>query len=298
MGRRRKNSTASDVVELIAVMPWWMGVVLAVVSYLYFHSVAIRPAPVVVAPGQVGHTLLPTLWHAASSALQYAAPLLCLVGAGLSAYRRRSRARLLTDATASDAAGAVNRMTWHEFEQLVGEAFRRQGFAVTELGGNGPDGGVDLVLSKDGERFLVQCKQWRAQKVGVAVVRELYGVMAAKGAAGGFVVTSGRFTDEATAFASGRNVKLIDGTRLSAFLRAPTTPAGQARAPADDSGPAAAAGAGAGAIRRASAEQVPSCPKCSKPMVRRVARQGTAAGNAFWGCTNYPGCRGTRQIEG
>jgi hypothetical protein len=35
------------------------------------------------------------------------------------------------------------------------------------------------------EEFLVQCKQWRAFKVGVVVVRKLYGVMAAKGAAGG-----------------------------------------------------------------------------------------------------------------
>jgi restriction system protein len=38
--------------------------------------------------------------------------------------------------------------------------------------------------------------------VGVDVVRQLYGLMAAHGATGGFVVTSGRFTDEATAFAN------------------------------------------------------------------------------------------------
>ena len=50
----------------------------------------------------------------------------------------------------------------------------------------------------------------RAFKVGVDVVRELYGVMAARGATGGFVVTSGRFTEEANRFASGRNVTLVD----------------------------------------------------------------------------------------
>ena len=32
------------------------------------------------------------------------------------------------------------------------------------------------------EKFLVQCKQGKAYIVGVDVVRELYGVMAAKGA--------------------------------------------------------------------------------------------------------------------
>jgi Restriction endonuclease len=50
-------------------------------------------------------------------------------------------------------------------------------------------GVVDLVLTRPGknvgEKFPVQCKQWRDVKVGVDLVRELYGVMAAKGATGG-----------------------------------------------------------------------------------------------------------------
>jgi len=69
--------------------------------------------------------------------------------------------------------------------------FRMRGFSVTETGGGGSDGGIDLVLKKHGEIFLVQCKQWCAYKVSVNVVRELLGVMVAQGATGGFVVTSG-----------------------------------------------------------------------------------------------------------
>lgn len=87
-----------------------------------------------------------------------------------------------------------------------------------ETGGGGPDGGVDLTLTK-GRSVLVQCKQWKAFKVGVDVVRELYGVMAARGATGGFVVTSGRFTAEAKAFAEGRNVQLVDGPRLFSMIK-------------------------------------------------------------------------------
>lgn len=45
---------------------------------------------------------------------------------------------------------------------------------------------LDLVLQKGREKFLVQRKQWKAFKVGVQVVRELYGLIAAAGAAGGF----------------------------------------------------------------------------------------------------------------
>lgn len=46
--------------------------------------------------------------------------------------------------------------------------------------GSGPDCGIDLTLDKGGETFLVQCKRWRATKVGVEVVRELYGAMATR----------------------------------------------------------------------------------------------------------------------
>lgn len=161
---------------------------------------------------------------------------------------------------------------------LVGEAFRRRGFRVDETGGAGPDGGVDLVLKKGAETFLVQCKQWRALKVGVDVVRQLYGVMAARGAAGGFVVTSGRFTDEARRFAEGRNLRLVDGEALMKLIGA-VTPRSLAAAPA------------------APAAEAPACPQCASAMVRRVATRGANAGKAFWGCATYPACRGTRVAE-
>lgn len=36
----------------------------------------------------------------------------------------------------------------------------------------------------------------------------------------------------------------------------------------------------------------PACPECGKPMRRRTSAKGD-----FWGCSVYPDCRGTRQIE-
>jgi restriction system protein len=126
----------------------------------------------------------------------------------------------------------LDSMSWREFEMLVGEGFRLQGYSVAENFEPGPDEGIDLKLRKDGETYLVQCKQWRAFKVGVPVVRELYGVMAAKGAAGGFVVTSGRFTAEAEAFAEGRNVRLLDGPKLERMLKQARGDVGAPRAAA------------------------------------------------------------------
>jgi restriction system protein len=112
--------------------------------------------------------------------------------------------------------------------------------------------------------------------------------MAAKGATGGFVVTSGRFTDEAISFASGRNVALIDGPNLHGLLR--QAQAGAERSPAQM--PAVP-----GAHSPASSAQALACPLCAKPMVRRTAKRGANVGNEFWGCTGYPNCRGTRPIN-
>ena len=109
-------------------------------------------------------------------------------------------------------------MTWREFEGLVAESFRQQGYRVVERGGDGPDGGVDLELHMGSDKYLVQCKQWKVSKVGVATVRELYGVMTAERAVGGFVVASGAFTDDAKEFTEGRSIKLVDARRLRAMI--------------------------------------------------------------------------------
>jgi len=36
----------------------------------------------------------------------------------------------------------------------------------------------------------------------------------------------------------------------------------------------------------------PRCPKCGSEMILRIAKSGANAGNKFWGCSNYPTCRG------
>lgn len=278
--RKRKTSPLEDLVELLALLPWWAGVMLAPLAYWGMHALASRPAVTVVKATQVGDALLATVLHSLASFGQYLLPLICLAAAALSAWRRRQRQALALQTAGQPAADALDGMSWQQFEQLVGEAFRQQGYAVTETGGGGADGGVDLVLRRGSEKFLVQCKQWRAYKVGVDVVRELYGVMAARGAAGGFVVTSGRFTEDAARFAAGRNLTLIDGPQLHAMLRQALA---RPMAPGANASPSSAS----------SPAQL-SCPLCGQAMLQRKARRGPLAGQTFWGCSTYPACRGTR----
>jgi Topoisomerase DNA binding C4 zinc finger len=40
----------------------------------------------------------------------------------------------------------------------------------------------------------------------------------------------------------------------------------------------------------------PACPKCGGTMRERLAKKGRHSGNKFWGCANYPRCKGIRDI--
>ena len=47
---------------------------------------------------------------------------------------------------------------------------------------------------------------------------------------------------------------------------------------------------------KSDASDAPMCPSCGKPMRRRIAGKGSRAGQAFWGCSGYPECRGTQEM--
>jgi len=42
----------------------------------------------------------------------------------------------------------------------------------------------------------------------------------------------------------------------------------------------------------------PACPSCGSPMKLRIARKGQHAGEKFWGCSNYPGCKEILGLDG
>jgi len=39
-------------------------------------------------------------------------------------------------------------------------------------------------------------------------------------------------------------------------------------------------------------KSAPACPLCGNPMRQRTAKRGPRVGQAFWGCTGYPDCKG------
>jgi len=174
-------------------------------------------------------------------------------------------------------------LDWRQFEDLVGAAYRLQGFTVLPTS-PGADGGIDLVLTRGAERIFVQCKHWKAWQVGAPVVRELFGLVVANRATRGIVVTSGTFSREAVEFARQSGTELLDGPAVLALLAAGYADRlGVSGQPSPVAPP------------RADATGTPSCPVCLSPMVLHRARRGPQAGSLFWGCVRFPGCRGTRE---
>ncbi len=260
MGRRR-TSLIDDLFDMLVELPWWVGVIVAGVFWMMGAS---RAGIGGLAPFM---RLVFTLFA-----------LMSLAAAATSALRSTSRRKLLDRQKGIES---LKSLSWRQFEHLVGEAYRRQGYDVEETGGGGADGGVDLILRANGETSLVQCKRWRTQRVGVDKVRELFGVVTAEGAGRGILVTSGKFTTAAQSFAAGKPLTLVDGPALAQLVR-DVQPRSQASTPRPPPIPTPAA---------------IDCPRCNSPMVLRTARRGSNAGSQFYGCSRFPQCRGIRSVD-
>lgn len=279
MARRRKakSSLATELLELLMLTPWWIGPLLAVLTFAAIRwLVPVWLSAQFPEPG-FSHNLFTGLARGAAIYAWLAGAVVLLIW-GTAELTKRQNRKLLDSQTGIDS---VRELDWKEFEWLLGEAFRRQGFTVEPAGGAGPDGGVDLRLRRAGQLTLVQCKHWREWQVGVKVVRELLGVVTSEGAAGGMVASSGRFTLEAVDFAKQNPIELIDGAQLAKMIGEVRNGAGQSqREPASTQ----------------AAPQVHICPICGSAMVTRIAKKGANAGESFLGCTRYPNCRGTRPL--
>jgi len=286
---RRKNSPIEDLLEITAALPWWVGTIFAIIAYVVLHRYAIADVQTTAVPGQIGQMVAGQVTKMLAGYGQYILPILFISAAIASFFGRLKRAELLRIVGSEGSGNALRRMSWQDFELLVGEAFRMKGYSVIETGGGGADGGIDLVLKKNGEVFLVQCKQWRAFKVSVNIVRELFGVMAAQGATGGFVVTSGIFTNDACSFAKGRNIELIDGDALTLMIDS-------AKVAQSLRTQAGASQSRSFATKPDVIMASPSCPICGGVMVKRTAKQGVNAGGNFWGCSAFPKCRGVKNF--
>ena len=262
---RRDDSIVGDIITMLLQSPWQVNLVFTgiVYGFLKFILPAIPIENVILKP--------------MANALHLTAGWVALVFLAITAVtfiRSWSQSKKLERQT---GLGSIAKLTWKEFEELLAEAYRRDGYEVIENFDAGADGGIDLKLRNKDELVLVQCKHWKARKVGVKIVRELYGVIHSEGANRGIVVISGNYTRDAIEFARGKPVTLINGEGLLNLL---------SQVQKSDN-----------INNNVELEKKnPLCPKCNSTMVMRTAKRGANTGNQFWGCSKYPDCRGIVNI--
>jgi len=95
------------------------------------------------------------------------------------------------------------RLNPRQFEELVAQLWHRFGYD-TELTAQTKDGGRDIIAVKNTEvnmRFLIECKRYDPnRKVGVGLVRQLYGVKIHEKATKGILATTSSFSAPARTF--------------------------------------------------------------------------------------------------
>ena len=171
----------------------------------------------------------------------------------------------------------LRNIDWFQFEKLVALAYERQGFAVTRKGGANPDGGIDLVIAKDGQQTGIQCKQWKTWNVGVKTIREFLGALTDAKLSRGIFITLNGYTGDAKQLAVKHDIEIINETGLTAMLEGLNLQEDPR-------------------VMEILNDTQKYCPKCEREMVLRTAGKGLNAGNQFWGCSGYPKCRFTMPI--
>jgi restriction system protein len=175
--------------SLFAVLsrqPWWISVVVA--AALFGSAQVFLPAMI-------------------SAAI--AVPFL-----GIACYAgwRQLRAPGATDVEAT--LSRIRNMPWENFSAVISEAYRRDGYAVSEVF----KGAVDLRLDKAGRIAIVSCKRWKAAQTGMGPLRDLFEAKEAQDAAECIYVAAGDFTANAREFAKQKSIRLLHGAALAKLI--------------------------------------------------------------------------------
>ncbi len=172
--------------SILSRSPWWLSVMIAAVMFALVRL------------------FLPDI-----AAFFAALPFLAIAGY---AGWRQLRAPSVTNV--AEMLGRLRAMAWEDFSGVIGEAFRRDGYAVTEIQGSA----ADLELRKNGRVAIVCCKRWKVAQTGAGPLRELYAAKQACEAQECIYVAAGDFTANARAYATEKSIRLLHDAPLATLV--------------------------------------------------------------------------------
>ncbi|MGD1030386.1 MAG: restriction endonuclease [Opitutaceae bacterium] len=188
----------------------------------------------------------------------------------ISATRKCGETQMpLASANTANLAPTVDtlwKIDWYQFEKLMERLLKLEGYNVTRFGGARPDGGVDVLATRDGKKTVIQCKHWK-RLVKSPTVQQAIGIRVSQNADEVVLATLNSGTSYALRLAAKHKVVVIGADEIYSRMRR----------------------VGLSGFADLLDPDAKFCPCCDAPMVRRTWR-----GKAIWGCTNYGplGCPG------
>jgi restriction endonuclease Mrr len=113
--------------------------------------------------------------------------------------------------------GNFENLTGYEFEGYLKGLFNLLGYTVVQTSLSG-DQGADLIMSKDGEKVVVQAKKVN-DKVSNKAIQEVVAARNHYKAGKAMVVTNSSFTKSAIELSLSNNVDLWDGLKLKSIIQ-------------------------------------------------------------------------------
>ena len=165
----------------------------------------------------------------------------------------------------------VDSMSGEEFELFLKAHLEKQGYRA-DTTKRSHDYGCDLILRRSGTVLVLQAKRNQAD-IGIKAVQEILGAKSYYRADKAIVASNRYFTKPAKELAKSSSIILWDRDEIKQIMynNAATIPIEENRTEQDQD------------------VQV-SCPLCGSPMIQRNGKYGN-----FYGCSNYPLCKGTRK---
>lgn len=196
----KKAKTSNHFTAIATRVPWWVSVLLSVISYAALYAVATtyRPAPTaqtVSATPKNASSLVFTL----ATIGQYILPLSFL------------------GAAVASALHSQNKKQQQEFKGKLVQYYQAVGYKVIPQAGNRHNN-MDLTLEKDGKICIVRCNHRGSHDTDMQQLRTFNAAIKALNAEGGVFVTPGEYTEEAWEYVEGRNIHLINGHRLQLMI--------------------------------------------------------------------------------
>jgi restriction system protein len=197
-----------NIIEFLSQVPWWFYVSISCLAYILLAFIV----PLFEQQGSI----LNELHVSIGSTFAPLIALALLAPASFSLLNSSRKKKKLHDL--QKEIQATQTLSRKQFENLVVDTYTRLGYLALEHKTFEGDQGIDLILRKSANLYLVRCRNWQSRQIELDVIKRMYSLMYDRQASGAIIITSGTFSRDAIRFAADKPIDLIDGIQLMELI--------------------------------------------------------------------------------